>query len=204
MKQQRFTLIFILLGCLVPLVAAEEDKETKIKDTGLGFSLSSGQSIFYSRSIDPFGDKHTYYSLGFHQEEEGIGVVYYNPYLGTYDRISKEKYYLEFGYGWRHLWFKDKMAGEFLPHSSIEVGASAHVKRIGRLVELFKGSSLVWDPYIQIGAGASIFTGQAIYRIEMGYLGTASEWISYLPEGTFPGYQGAYLKMIISSGKKPR
>jgi hypothetical protein len=174
MKLKRFTLIFILLGGLVPLATAAGDKETKIKDSGLGFSLSSGQSVFFSRSIDPFGDKHTYYALGFHVEEEGIGIVYYNPYMGSYDRISKQVYYLEFGYGWRHLWFKDKMAGEFLPHSSIEVGASSYVKKIGRLVKLFEGTSLVWDPYVQVGFGASIFTGQAIYRVEMGYQGTVS------------------------------
>jgi len=34
----------------------------------------------------------------------------------------------------------------------------------------------------------------------MGYLST----FSYFPESLFPGYVGPYLKMVISSGQKPR
>ena len=186
--------------------AANEDQERKVKDSGLGFSLSSGQSIFFSQSFKPLDTRHGYYTLGFHIEEKGIGIWYYDPYLGRYERTSKQVYYLEFGYGRRRLWFQDKMAGEFLPHSSFEVGASAYIKRVGKLAEFFKDASLVWDPYVQLGFGASIFTGHAIYRVEMGYLCTLStlDWTSYLSESTFPGYEGAYLKMIISSGQKRR
>ena len=45
-----------------------------------------------------------------------------------------------------------------------------------------------------------IHTGTVIYRIEMGYLST----FSHFPESLFPGYDGVYLKMVISSGQKPR
>jgi hypothetical protein len=203
-KLHKATLILLLLGCTILSADDKEDQERKVKGSGLGFSLSSGQSIFFSQSFQPLETKHGYYTVGFHIEEKGIGVWYYDPYLGRYERTSKQVYYLEFGYGRRRLCFQDKMAGEFLPHSSFEVGASAYIKRVGRLVEFFKGASLVWDPYVQVGFGASIFTGQAIYRVEMGYLGTLSEWIDYLPEDLFPGYEGAFLKMIISSGRKRR
>lgn len=206
MRLHKATLIFLLLGCTFLWADANEVQERKVKDSGLGFSLSSGQSVFFSQSFEPLEPWHGYYTLGFHIEEKGIGVWYYDPYLGRYERTSKQVYYLEFGYGRRQLLFQDKMAGEFLPHGSFEVGVSAYIKRFGKMSEFFKDASLVWDPYVQAGFGASIYTGQAIYRVEMGYLCTISAlgFATYMPESNFPGYKGAFLKMIISSGQKRR
>ena len=95
------------------------------------------------------------------------------------------------------------MAGSFLPHTVIEGGASGYVVRVGRLRSLFQEASLRWVPYLQTGFGASVYTGTVIYRFEMGYLSTIST-LSYLPKGAFPEYQGAYLKIVVSSGQKPR
>ncbi|UCH10916.1 MAG: hypothetical protein JSU61_03250 [Fidelibacterota bacterium] len=194
-------LVLSLLICgLLPLGSSAKDKEAKVHDAGLGFSFSSGQSIFFTRATNPFKTNHTYLSGGIHLEEEGLGVTYYNYYLGQYERRSEQTYFLELGGGWRHLWFQDKLAGGFFPHTVIEGGASGYFAQFGRLRNLFKATSLRWVPYVQAGIGASIYTGTIIYRIEMGYLST----LPTLDEDVFPKYQGAFLKVIASSGQKPR
>lgn len=201
---QRYSLLF-LFWVLLPLMAGAQESEKKVHDAGLGFSFSSkGQSLFFARSTNPFHTNHTYLAAGFHIEEEGGGPGYYDPYGYSdpyyYRPRASQDYYLELGWGWRRLWFRESMAGAFLPHSVIEGGASGYVARFGRLRSLFRETSLCWVPYLQAGFGASVYTGTAIYRIEMGYLST----LSYLPKGAFPEYQGAYLKIVVSSGQKPR
>ncbi|UCH63838.1 MAG: hypothetical protein JSU77_05180 [Fidelibacterota bacterium] len=194
---RRYSLLFWIL---MPLMVGAQDSDEKVHDAGIGFSFSSGQSLFFIRSTNPFRTNHTYLTAGFHIEEEGIGVTYYNYTWGTYERRAKQRYYLEMGWGWRHLWFRESMAGGFLPHSVIEAGASGYIARLGRLRYYFQEATLHWEPYLQAGLGASIHTGTAIYRIEMGYLST----FSFFSGSLFPGYGGVYLKVVISSGQKPR
>ncbi len=196
----RYSLLF-LLWVLLPLTAGAQEDDKKVHATGIGFSFSSGQSLFFTRSTNPFSTNHTYLAAGLHIEEEGIGLSYYDYYMDSYyGRSAPQTYYLELGYGWRRLWFRESMAGGFLPHSTIECGASGYIARIGRLRNYFRETTLRWAPYVQAGFGASIHTGTAIFRIEMGYLST----FSYLREGLFPEYRGAYLKIVVSSGQKPR
>jgi len=195
---RRYSLLF-LFWVMLPLTADAQEDDKKVHDAGIGFSFSSGQSLFFTRSTNPFHTNHTYLTVGLHIEEEGIGVTYYDYYWGTYERNAIQRYYLELGWGWRRLWFRESMAGGFLPHSVIEGGASGYIARLGRLRNYFREATLRWAPYLQVGLGASIHTGTAIYRIEMGYLSTF-----HLPESLFPGYGGAYLKIVISSGQKPR
>jgi len=196
---RRYSMLF-LCWVLMPLMVGAQDSDKKVHDAGIGFSFSSGQSLFYTRSTNPFSTNHTYMAGGFHIEEEGIGLTYYNYYTNRYERRASQAYYLEMGYGWRRLWFRESMAGGFLPHSVIEGGASGYVARLGRLRNYFRETTLRWAPYLQAGLGASIHTGTAIYRFEMGYLST----FSHFPESLFPEYDGVYLKMVISSGQKPR
>lgn len=196
---RRYSMLF-LFWVLMPLMVGAQDSDKKVHDAGIGFSYSSGQSLFYTRSTNPFSTNHTYLAAGVHIEEEGIGGIYYNYYTGRYERRSSQTYYLELGYGWRRLWFRESMAGGFLPHSVIEGGASGYIARLGRLRYYFQETTLRWAPYLQAGLGASIHTGTAIYRFEMGYLST----FSHFPKSLFPGYDGVYLKMVISSGQKPR
>ena len=200
---QRYSLPF-LFWILLPLMAGAQESEKKVHDAGLGFSFSSkGQSLFLTRSTNPFHTNHTYLAAGFHIEGEGGGPVISDPYGYYYKPQTSKDYYLELGWGWRRLWFRESMAGAFLPHTVIEGGASGYIARFGRLRSLFREASLRWVPYLQAGLGGSIYTGTVIYRIEMGYLSTIST-LSYLPKGAFPEYQGAYLKIVVSSGQKPR
>jgi len=199
---QRYSLPF-LFWVLLPLMAGAQESDKKVHDAGIGFSFSSGQSLFLTRSTNPFHTTHTYLAAGFHIEGEGGGPGYYDPYGYYYKPQTSKDYYLELGCGWRRLWFRESMAGTFLPHTVIEGGASGYVARFGRLRSLFREASLRWVPYLQAGLGGSVYTGTAIYRIEMGYLSTIST-LSYLPKGAFPEYQGVYLKIVVSSGQKPR
>ncbi len=194
---QRYSLPF-LFWIMLPLMAGAQENDKKVHDAGIGFSFSSGQSLFLTRSTNPFHTNHTYLAAGFHIEEEGFPI--YDPWLGTYERYAPNTYYLELGWGWRRLWFRESMAGAFLPHTVIEGGASGYVARFGRLRSLFREASLRWVPYLQAGFGASIYTGTVIYRVEMGYLST----LRLLPKDIFPPYESAYLKVIVSSGQKPR
>jgi len=203
---QRYSLPF-LFWILLPLMAGAQENDEKVHDTGIGFSFSSGQSLFFTRSTNPFHTNHTYLAAGFHIEGEGSGPGYYDPYGYNdsyyYKSQTSQDYYLELGWGWRRLWFRESMASGFLPHTVIEGGASGYIASLGRLRSLFREASLRWVPYLQAGLGGSIYTGTVIYRIEMGYLSTIST-LSYLPKGAFPEYQGAYLKIVVSSGQKPR
>lgn len=199
---QRYSLPF-LFWVLLPLMAGAQESDKKVHDAGIGFSFSSGQSLFLTRSTNPFHTNHTYLAAGFHIEGEDGGPGYYDPYGYYYKPPTSRDYYLELGWGWRRLWFRESMAGGFLPHTVIEGGASGYVARFGRLRSFFREASLFWVPYLQAGLGGSVYTGTAIYRIEMGYLRTIST-LSYLPKGAFPEYKGAYLKIVISSGQKPR
>ncbi len=196
---RRYRLLF-LFGILLPLTAGAQESDKKVHAAGIGFSFSSGQSLFYTRSTNPFNTNHTYLAAGFHIEEEGIGVTIYDPWYGSVKLSGSQAYYLESGLGWRRLWFRESMAGGFLPHTSIEGGASGYIARIGPWRDYFRGTTLHWAPYVQAGLGASIHTGTSIYRVEMGYFYT----LPLLPEDVFPPYGGAYLKMVISSGQKPR
>ncbi|MFC1543600.1 hypothetical protein ACFL4K_03565 [Candidatus Neomarinimicrobiota bacterium] len=195
----------LLLVILLPLTVGAQDSDEKIHDSGIGFSFSSGQSMFYTRATNPFNTNHTYLAMGFHSEGEGLAVVsdpwtvdyYGNPVQRLY---PKQRYYLEQGWGLRHLWFRDSMAGMFLPHSSIEAGVSGFITQWGKLRNYFQEFSLCWMPYLQVASGASIYTGTAIYRFEMGYVAT----LPVLPSDVFPHYEGVYLKIVISSGQKSR
>lgn len=185
----------LLSGIASPLGA--DDSEKKIRDAGFGISFSNGQSLFYSRATNPFRSNHTYFAVGFHQEGEGFSLDPYDPYR---NRFASVRYYLELGLGWRHLLFRESLAGGFFPHTVIEGGASGYLSQTGSLSKYFRETSFRWAPYLQAGLGASIYTGVAIYRIEMGYLTT----LSYYPEDYFPVYQGVFLKVVYSSGVKPR
>ena len=196
---RRYSLLF-LFGILLPLTAGAQESDQKVRAAGIGFSFSNGQSLFYTRSTNPFNTNHTYLAAGFHIEEEGIGIPIYNPWTGYYEPSGSQAYYLESGVGWRRLWFRESMAGGFLPHTSIEGGASGYIARFGTLRNYFRETTLRWGLYVQAGLGGSIHTGTSIYRIEMGYLST----FSHLSEDLFPGYRGAYLKIVLSSGQKPR
>ncbi len=196
---RRYSLLF-LFWILLPLTAGAQESDEKVHAAGIGFSFSSGQSLFYTRSTNPFNTNHTYLAAGFHIEEEGAGITICDPWTGYCQRPGSQAYYLESGLGWRRLWFRESMAGGFLPHTSIEGGASGYVARIGQWRNYFRETTLHWGLYLQAGAGASIHTGTSIYRVEMGYMST----FSHLSEDLFPGYSGAYLKIILSSGQKPR
>jgi hypothetical protein len=92
------------------------------------------------------------------------------------------------------------LAGGFFPHTILEGGASGYFAQFGRLRNFLKETSVRWVPYVQAGIGASVYTGTVIYRIEMGYLSTLSDLLKI----DFPEYQGVFIKVIVSSGQKPR
>lgn len=191
----------LLTALWVGMAAGADDKKSRTGDAGLGYAISSdGQSLFYMRGTAPFKTNHWYLSLGMHMEEQGIAIGVYDYYTGRIERNPTQSYYLETGGGFRHLWLRKKMAGRFFPHTSVEVGAAGYVARFGHLKKWMKDSALVWSPYIQIGSGASIFGNGAIYRVEVGYLQT----LSLLSEQKFPPYKGVYIKIVVSSGQKPR
>ena len=195
--------IVSVLCVAVPLLAVASesgDEDKRVRDAGFGISLSSGQSLFYTRATDPFRSNHVYWALGFHQEQRGIAVSFYDPYQGRYDSNPSRKYFLELSSGWRHLWFRESLAGGFFPHTVLELGASGYLARGGSLGKLFAEASFRWVPILQAGVGASIYTGIAIYRIEMGYQRTLTSFASE----AFSKYKGVYLKFVYSSGQKPR
>ena len=74
---QRYRLPF-LFWILLPLMAGAQESDKKVHDAGIGFSFSSGQSLFYTRSTNPFHTNHTYLAAGFHIEEEGYSYGYYS------------------------------------------------------------------------------------------------------------------------------
>ncbi len=192
--------IVAVLFLAVPLLAVATDsgdKEKKVRDAGFGISFSSGQSLFYTRATDPFRSNHAYWAVGFHQEESGIALSFFNPFTDTQERNADQRYYLELSSGWRHLLFRESLAGGFFPHTVLELGASGYLAQEGSLGNRFAETSFRWSPIVQAGVGASIYTGTAIYRLEMGYQTTVTSF----PKSK---YQGAYLKVVYSSGQKPR
>lgn len=199
MKRQTGLFLFFLLW---PLAAGAQNNDGKVHDSGLGVAISSGSSLLYVRSTNPVNTNHTYFAAGIHIEEEGLAA--YDPYgyqVGDYYRsYPKQRYYLDGGWGWRHLWFRDSMAGTFLPHTSIEGGISGYLAQFGKLREFFLDTSLRWTPYLQAGFGASIYTGSVIYRFEMGYHAS----LPLIDENLFPPFKGAYLMIIWANAKEAR
>ncbi len=196
-----------LIACLtlawniLPVVAVAQEEDRKIGDSGIGFALSTnGQSIFYTRGTNPFLRHHRYITVGFHQEEHGISVPYYDYFTNTYQTNRSQSYYLELGGGWHRLWFQDKLAAGFFPHTTVEFGVSGNVAEFGKFRNYFRDTSLRWSPYGQVAFGASIHTKTVFYRIELGYLSTLP-----LPvKNTFEPYKGIFFKVVAASGQKPR
>ncbi|MEE9465535.1 MAG: hypothetical protein V3W14_08205 [Candidatus Neomarinimicrobiota bacterium] len=174
-------------------------KDGKSGVGGLGFALSTGQSIFYTRGTDPFKTNQIYYATGIHIEEVGMSGYYYDAY-GRVDRNPTQDYYFEMGLGWHRLLFQDKMAGGFFPHTNVQFGGSGYVIKTGRLRNFLDEFSLRWAPYLQLGFGGSMFSGGAIYRMEVGYLGT----LPVYDKDRFPSYDGMYFSIILISANKPR
>lgn len=196
-----------LVACLaiawniLPMTAGAQEEDRKMGDSGIGFALSNnGQSLFYTRGTNPFRTHHRYISVGFHQEEHGISVPFYDYRTNTYRSNPSRSYYLELGGGWRRLWLQNKLAAGFFPHTMVEIGLSGYVAEFGKFRNYFKETSLRWWPYGQVAFGASIHTGTVFYRIELGYLSTLP-----LPDkNRFKPYQGVFFKVVIASGQKPR
>ena len=194
-----------LLFLWLPFAASAQNSAGRVHDSGLGIAIFSGSSVFYSRSINPVNTNHTYLDVGLHMEEEGLSIRQ-DPFLvdeygySTMQVAPKQRYYLDAGWGWRHLWFRDSMAGTFLPHTSVEGGISGYIAQFGKLREFFLDTSLRWTPYLQAGFGASIYTGSIIYRFEMGYHAS----LPLIDESLFPPFRGAYLMVIWSNAKGAR
>ncbi len=191
--------ILLLLGLLLVGPAQAEDDE-KVRVGGVGFTMSSGQSIFYTRGTNPYNTNQFYYLTGIHIEEEGLALPYENPYTGYIERNPSQIYFLELGLGWNRLLFQDKMAGGFFPHTNLQLGASGFVVEVGNWRHLYREFSLRWTPYLQAGFGGSIYTGTAVYRVEGGYRGT----VPLLSKDLFPGYEGFYLSIVMFGSRKPR
>lgn len=197
-RGNRLIIPLVLGWLLLGPVQAEDDEKGRVG--GVGFTMSSGQSIFYTRGTNPYNTNQFYYLTGIHIEEEGLALPYYDPYTGRVERNPSQDYFLELGLGWNRLLFQDKMAGGFFPHTNLQLGASGYVVEVGRLKTLLEEFSLRWTPFIQAGLGGSIFTGTAVYRVEGGYRTT----VSLLAEDLFPGYGGFYLSIVMFGSRKPR
>ncbi|MFC1481489.1 hypothetical protein ACFL6E_04490 [Candidatus Neomarinimicrobiota bacterium] len=174
--------------------------EAKIKDVGLGFTLSSGQSFFYLRGTNPYSRNQGFYSLGLHIEEEGIAVATQSYYGATPQRNAKQSLYLETNIGWRRLWFQDKLAGGFFPHTTVELGGVGFFDRGGTLENYLQDVSLTWAPSLAAGFGGTVATKNSIVRFEMGYLST----IKAGAKADFPHYDGFYLRVSMSNWERPR
>ena len=195
-------LVFLLWGGL-PVTTLAQTEKSRIVASGIGIALSSnGQSIFYNRTLQPFSTNHGYFSVGIHLEAESIPVQRYDPFTGRYySNPGGQQFYMESGLGWRRLWLKERLAVGLTPHSVVELGGAGYVVQAGRLTEYFKGFTMVWAPYAQVGLGVSIHSGPALYRIDGGYLSTL---LDYYVSGQFQAYHGAYLKITFSGGVKRR
>ncbi len=209
MRYERAMINLVLALVFLPVLVEAQEEDRKVGDAGIGFALSTkGQSLFYTRGTNPFRTNHGYFTVGCHQEQHGINVGIYDPYTGRVIRNPNQSHYLEFGGGWRRLWFQDKLAEGFFPHTMVELGASGYVVKFGRFRNYLRETSLSWSPYWQAGLGASIHTGTTIYRLELGYLATLIPirigTFSYAGKGVFSPYRGVFFKVIISSGQKPR
>lgn len=194
--------VFILFSFLAisHLYGQKDDSGLKVGDSGGGFVLSSdGQTLFFYRGTAPFKLYQALYTIGIHQEEPGLAPAFADPFGNPYRNPSQE-FYIELGLGGRRLLFLDKIGGGLFPYVTTELGASGYLAQIGFLRTGFRETSIHWGAFWQAGAGAAIHAANALYRFEMGYLQ------SYYPkdEADFPPYKGVYLKMIVSSGSKPR
>ncbi len=192
----RFTL---LLSLLLALAGQLPGKDRKPGVGGMGFAISSGQSIFFTRGTDPFQTNQIYYATGVHIEEVGLAGYFYDEF-GRVNRNPTQRYFLETSLGWHRLLFQDKMAGGFFPHINVQLGGSGYVIKAGKLRKYFNEFSLRWAPYLQFGFGGSIFSAGTIYHLEMGYLGT----IPIYSKDRFPSYGGVYLSIILIGANKPR
>ncbi len=192
-------IILLVLGSLLLGPAQAEDNE-KVRVGGFGFTMSSGQSIFYTRGTSPYRTHQIYSATGIHIEEKGLAFTYYNPYTGQYERDPSQDYFLELGLGWSRLMFEENLAGGFFPHTNLQLGASGYVVEVGRLKTLLQEFSLRWTPYLQAGFGGSIYTGTIVYRVEGGYRGT----VRLREKDPFPGYEGFYLGIVMFGSRKPR
>ncbi|MCH7939616.1 MAG: hypothetical protein IID13_07715 [Candidatus Marinimicrobia bacterium] len=192
-------IILLVLGLLLAGPAQADDDE-KVRVGGMGFSMSSGQSIFYTRGTNPYLTNQFYYATGIHIEEEGLALPYYDPYTGRVERNASQNYFFELGLGWNRLLLQDKMAGGFFPHTNLQLGGSGFVVQVGRWRNLWREFSLRWTPYYQAGLGGSIYTGTAVYRVEGGYRGT----LPLLAKDLFPRYEGFYLSIVMFGSRKPR
>jgi hypothetical protein len=192
-------IILLLLGSLLVGPAQAEDDE-KVRVGGIGFTMSSGQSIFYARGTNPYRTNQFYYLMGIHIEEEGLALPYYDPYTGRVERNPSQSYFIELGLGWNRLLFQDKMAGGFFPHTNLQLGGSGFVVEVGKWRNQYREFSLRWTPYLQAGFGGSIYTGTLVYRVEGGYRGT----LPLLAKDLFPRYEGFYLSIVMFGSRKPR
>ena len=179
-------------------IAQAQMSEAKIKDVGLGFTLSSGQSLFYMRGTNPYSGNQGFYSLGLHIEEVGLpGARYNDPYYRP--TAAKQKLYLETNIGWRRLWFQDQLASGFFPHTTVELGGVGFFDRGGTLEKYMQDISLTWAPALSVGFGGTVFTRNSILRIEMGYFSTQKVGA----RTNFPHYLGFYLRVSMSNWERP-
>ena len=192
-------IIILLVSGLLLVGPARADDDEKVRVGGMGFSMSTGQSIFYTRGTNPYLTNQFYYATGIHIEEEGYAAPYLDG-LGRINRDPIQEYYFELGLGWNRLFFQDKMAGGFFPHTNLQLGGSGFVVQVGRWRNLWREFSLRWTPYYQAGLGGSIYTGTAVYRVEGGYRGT----LPLLDKDLFPRYEGFYLSIVMFGSRKPR
>ena len=193
-------IIILLVSCLLLAGPAQADDDEKVRVGGMGFSMASGQSIFYTRGTNPYLTNQFYYATGIHIEEEGLAVPYYDPYTGRWERNPSQSYFFELGLGWNRLLLQDKMAGGFFPHTNLQLGGSGYVVQVGSWRNLWREFSLRWTPYYQAGLGGSIYTGTVVYRVEGGYRGT----LPLLAKELFPRYEGPYLSIVMFGSRKPR
>jgi len=196
----RMLWIFICTSLGLVGIAQAQMSEAKIKDVGLGFTVSSGNSFFYMRGTNPYDRNQGFYSLGVHIEEDGIpgpNQGYVDPYYQP--STPKQAYYLETNIGWRRLWFKDKLAGGFFPHTAVELGGFGYFERGGTLENYMQDISLTWAPALTVGFGGTVFTKNSIMRFEMGYLSTQKAGA----KASYPQYWGGYLRVSMSNWERP-
>jgi hypothetical protein len=177
-------------------IAQAQISEAKIKDVGLGFTMSSGNSLFYMRGTNPYHRNQGFYSLGLHIEEEGIPSPQ-SIYSPNYP--SKQALYLETNVGWRRLWFQDKLAGGFFPHTAVELGGVGYFDRGGTLENYLQDVSLTWAPALTAGFGGTVFTKNSIVRLEMGHISTQKAGA----RDDYPHYSGFYLRVSMSNWERP-
>ena len=108
--------------------------------------------------------------------------------------------YLETNIGWRRLWFQDKMASGFFPHTAFEIGGVGFFDRGATLENYLQDVSLTWAPSLSAGFGGTVFTKNSIMRFEMGYLST----IKAGAKRGYPHFSGVYLRISMSNWERPQ